>query len=69
MQNLNTSMLTVQASTMIGTHIKWTDDKGVEQSGLVSKVKITEGTPSLVVGDVNVPLAKVTEVQGVVQGG
>lgn len=63
MQNLNSSMLTVQASGMIGTKITWTDDSGVEQSGTVSAVKIASGNPSLVVGDVNVALNKVTQVQ------
>lgn len=63
MQNLNSSMLTVQASGMIGTKVTWTDDSGVEQSGTVNAVKITSGSPSLVVGDLNVALDKVTKVQ------
>ena len=63
MQNLNSSMLTVQASGMIGTKITWKDDRGVEQTGVVSAVKISSGSPSLVVGDVNVALDKVTQVQ------
>lgn len=63
MQNLNTSMLTVQANSMIGANIAWKDDKGSEHTGLVSSVKITNGQPSLMVGDVNVSLDQVTTVE------
>lgn len=68
MQNLNASMLTVQASGMIGNQVKWTDDYGEEQAGIVSSVRITDGKPSLVVGDVNVALEKITAVEGVIWG-
>jgi flagellar basal-body rod modification protein FlgD len=68
MQNLNASMLTVQASGMIGNQVRWTDDYGEEQAGIVSAVRISDGKPSLVVGDVNVALEKVTSVEGVIWG-
>lgn len=67
MQNLNNSMMTVQASGMIGSQVKWTDDTGNEQSGVVSAVKITDGKASLVVGNVNVALEKVTSVERAAQ--
>ena len=68
MQNLNASMVIVQASGMIGNQVKWADEYGEEQAGIVSSVRITDGKPSLVVGDVNVALDKVTAVEGVIWG-
>lgn len=69
MQNLNASMTTVQASSMIGAKVYWADDQGNEQFGVVSAVRITNGKPSLVVGDVNVSLDKVTTIESGRQGG
>lgn len=70
MQNLNSSMMTVQASGMIGKNIKWTNDSGTEQTGVVTAVKITSGKPALVVGDLNVDLDKVTSIENAaVKGG
>ncbi|MDD4601091.1 hypothetical protein SDC9_08889 [bioreactor metagenome] len=69
MQNLNSSMMTVQASGMIGTKVTWTADNGDELSGIVSAVKITDGKPSLLVGDVSVALDKVTKVAAPGVGG
>lgn len=63
MQNLNTSMASVRASTMFGSKITWKDDNGKEQSGVVTKIIYSaDEKPSLVVGDINVPMDKVTAV-------
>jgi flagellar basal-body rod modification protein FlgD len=62
MQNMNQSMTTLQATTMIGTTVTWDDDKGVQQSGVVSSVAIANGNVSLVVGSNTIDLSKVTSV-------
>jgi len=63
MQNMNTSILTSQASSMIGSHITWTDTSGKEQAGLVTSVKIVNSQPQLMVGDVAVELSQVKTIK------
>ncbi len=63
MQNLNSSMTVSQASSMIGKTISWTDDNGKAQSGVVDSVKITDGTPYVVVAGTSVDLDKITTIQ------
>lgn len=49
MKNMNTSMLTVQASNMIGSNVKWNGTSNEALSGDVKGVKIVSGQPSLTV--------------------
>jgi flagellar basal-body rod modification protein FlgD len=49
MKNMNTSMLTVQASGMIGDKVKWNGDENGPLDGLVKGVKIVSGQPQLTV--------------------
>ncbi|BBB93181.1 MAG TPA: flagellar hook assembly protein FlgD [Methylomusa anaerophila] len=62
MQNMNSSMLTTQATALIGKDISWTDADGYLQTGTVSLVKIVNGTPQLQVGDQVVKLENVTAI-------
>lgn len=50
MQNLNTAMQTTKASSMIGSLVTWTDDKGTNLSGVVTGVQIVNGQPKLMIG-------------------
>ncbi|WP_156478592.1 flagellar hook capping FlgD N-terminal domain-containing protein [Anaerosporomusa subterranea] len=61
MTNLNSSMTSVQAASMIGKLITWAED-GEELGGLVSAVRISNGEPSLVVGEKTVKLSTVMSV-------
>ena len=63
MQNMNTSTQITQATSFIGKQVTWADDSGVEQSGVVSSVKIVSGDPNLVIGDQTIALSKVDSVQ------
>jgi flagellar basal-body rod modification protein FlgD len=54
----------IQAATsMVGKQVSWTDDAGKSQTGVPTSVSIKNGVPSLKVGELEVPLASVTEVK------
>ncbi|MEN6413188.1 MAG: flagellar hook capping FlgD N-terminal domain-containing protein [Veillonellales bacterium] len=53
MQNMNSSMISTQANSMIGKQITWNGSDGQVYYGVVSAVKVTNGTPSLMVGDLD----------------
>lgn len=63
MQNMNSSILISQASSMIGAEITWKDNKGNVSTGIVSSVEISSGLPSLKVGDTLVDLSMVKTVK------
>lgn len=63
MQNLNSSMLMTQASSMIGKKVSWSDGSTNGLSGKVSAVKLVDGQPRLVIGDTILEMSKVTTVQ------
>lgn len=62
MQNMNTAMITTQATNLIGKEIHWLDDQGKEKSGVVTAVTTFEGVSKLMVGDVSVGMDKVFKV-------
>ena len=49
MKNLNTTMATAQASSMIGDKVKWSGTSGEALVGVVNGVNIVSGQPSLTV--------------------
>lgn len=50
MQNMNSSLITAQASGLIGNRVKWNDEvTNAEQTGTVVGVSIVSGQPKLVV--------------------
>lgn len=63
MQNMNSSILISQASSMIGTEITWQDTSGNVKKGLVASVEISGKTPSLKVDDTLVDLSMVKSVK------
>ncbi|SMC65947.1 flagellar hook assembly protein FlgD [Sporomusa malonica] len=63
MQNMNSSMAMTQASNMIGMQIKYTDSNAVEQTGIVTSVRMVDGEPKLLIGDTSVELSAVTAVE------
>lgn len=63
MQNMNLSLATSQASSMIGKQIIWSDSKtGKTYTGAVESVTVKDGTPYLMVGDQAVELSKVSAI-------
>ena len=62
MQNMNTAMITAQATNLIGKEISWLDDQGNTKSGVVSAVTTYEGVSKLMVGETSVSLDKVFKV-------
>lgn len=62
MKNMNTSIQITQAASYIGRQISWADDKGVEQTGVVTGVRIVSGEPKVAVGDQTISLAKIITV-------
>ncbi|HWQ61245.1 MAG TPA: flagellar hook assembly protein FlgD, partial [Negativicutes bacterium] len=64
MQNLNTAMQTTKASSMIGSLVTWTTDKGEALSGVVTGVQIVNGEPKLMIGsDTQIAIDKVLSVE------
>lgn len=62
MKNMNTSMQVTQATSYIGKQVKWTDEAGKEQTGVVNSVKMVSGEPKVVIGDKTVSLSKITAI-------
>ncbi|WP_312560176.1 flagellar hook assembly protein FlgD [Anaerospora sp.] len=62
MQNMNTAMITTQATNLIGKEIHWMNDQGIEQTGVVTAVTTYEGVSKLIVGDTSVGMDKVFKV-------
>lgn len=61
MQNMNKSVLTTQATGMIGKTISWSDNTtGDVQSGVVKAVKIVDGQPKLAMAERLVEARKIT---------
>jgi flagellar basal-body rod modification protein FlgD len=54
----------IGASSMVGRTVTYQDANGATQTGVVSKTKLNgDSEPTLLVGNTDVPLSKVTEVQ------
>jgi flagellar basal-body rod modification protein FlgD len=54
----------IGASSMVGRTVTYQDPSGATQTGIVSKTKLNgDSEPTLMVGNTDVPLSKVTEVQ------
>ena len=54
----------IGASALVGAQVTYQDANGMTQTGIVSKTKLNgDSEPTLVVGDTDVQLSKVTEVQ------
>jgi len=51
---ISTSLLVAQASGLIGKEVTWTDSNDTVQTGEVTSVKITDGTPYVVVDNSDV---------------
>ncbi|MHC1758618.1 MAG: flagellar hook assembly protein FlgD [Negativicutes bacterium] len=68
MQNMNTSMQMTQATSYIGKQVTWDNDQGVEQTGIVTAVRMVSGEPKVVVGEQVFTLSKVTSVTGATTG-
>lgn len=67
MAKTQTSLLTAQlqlgASNLVGRTVTYTDTNGVQQTGKVSAATISGSSPTLRVGNTDVPLSSVTEVR------
>ena len=64
MQNMNTSMQMTQATSYIGKQVTWDNDQGIQQTGVVTAVRMVSGQPKVVVGEQVFALDKVTSVTG-----
>ena len=64
MQNMNTSMQMTQATSYIGKQVTWDNDQGIQQTGVVTAVRMVSGQPKVVVGEQVFDLNKVTSVTG-----
>lgn len=62
----NASMLTLQkslsAGALVGHAVSWTDENGTTQSGTVSSVRFGGDEPTAVVGGLEVPYGRLTEI-------
>lgn len=64
MQNMNSSMLMSQASSLIGMKVTWNDStSSKEQTGVVESVRMVDNVPKLVIGKTSIELSKVTSVE------
>lgn len=57
--NINSSLLIGQTSNFIGKDIEWENDKGEMQTGTVTGIKIVDGQPMVLVGDIIVEISKI----------
>ena len=64
MQNMNTSMQMTQATSYIGKQVTWDNDQGIQQTGVVTAVRMVSGQPKVVVREQVFALDKVTSVTG-----
>ena len=53
----------IGASSLVGRTVTYLDGAGAEQTGVVNSAKLGGSEPTLVVGNTDVQLSKVTEVQ------
>ena len=59
----------IGASALVGAQVTYQDANGMTQTGIVSKTKLNgDSEPTLVVGNMDVQLSKVTEVQQTATG-
>lgn len=63
MQSLLTAQTLFGASSLVGRTVAYVDDKGATQTGVVKSSTINGSSPILKVGNTDVPLSSVTEVQ------
>ncbi|QDR80495.1 flagellar hook capping FlgD N-terminal domain-containing protein [Sporomusa termitida] len=63
MQNMNSSMAMSQASGLIGMQVNWLDGNAEEWTGIVQSVRLIEGQPKLIIGDMALDLSQVVSVQ------
>jgi flagellar basal-body rod modification protein FlgD len=61
-QNMVTAQLMMSASNLVGRTVTYTGADGAAVSGVVSSAKLGGSTPTLKVGNMDVPLSSVTEV-------
>ncbi len=62
MKNMNNAVQITQATSYIGMQVTWADDAGVEQTGIVSSVRIVNGEPLVKVGEESLALKKILSV-------
>lgn len=65
MQNMNSSMMASQATSMIGKKITWEEVDGNFYSGTVTSVMIVDGEANLMIGEVAIGLKKVVKIEEV----
>lgn len=63
MYYMNGTLLSTQASNMIGKEITWTDSEKQEHTGVVSAVQITDGVLQLKVGTKTALMDQVTAIK------
>lgn len=61
MNNLTSTMSTMQATGMIGAEVFWTDDNGIPYAGVVKSVSIASGVPKLQINDSAVDITTLTK--------
>jgi flagellar basal-body rod modification protein FlgD len=62
MQNMNTTMGNMQATSMIGKPIVWADANGQLVNGIVDSVSIVDGQAKLLAGDTAVDISSIVSV-------
>lgn len=65
MQYMNGTLLTTQASSMIGKQVTWTDADKQEHTGVVKAIQFTDGVLELKIGDKIAYLPQITKVEEV----
>ena len=63
MQNMNTSMVVSQATSMLGKKVTWTDDQASVHTAKVDSIKIVDKVPYLMSGDTGIKIDQVTSVE------
>ena len=65
MKNMNNSVQITQATSFIGKQVTWADNTGMEQTGVVSSIRIVGGEPRVMVGQESLELKRIMSVSDV----
>ena len=62
MKNMNSSVQITQATSYIGKQITWADSQGIEQTGIVTAIRIVNNEPKVMIGETAIEMKKIMSV-------
>ena len=59
---MNSSVQITQATSYIGKQITWADSQGIEQTGIVTAIRIVNNEPKVMIGETAIEMKKIMSV-------